>query len=204
MKTISLYILMLTIGQLTAQEVYSAIELTELNIVYRDYPNKIRPAISGNCKGEMIVTAENAVIKASIKEHVYELWPDNGRSCKVFVMVNLDGKMDTVGVHRFRVADMPKPSLYWGPASSGTYANPKERMLFAKYPPTIPLNALFKIVSWTVECEGQKRSGRGSRMDDSLTFLENASRGTEVIITCQVKYEHSQELIEIREVFKLK
>lgn len=69
----------------------------------------------------------------------------------------------------FNVHSLPDPELYWGAARNGEKALRWENKLFCKYPPEIPINAVF----WVIEMELLHPDGTSVTVEGA-TFNEEA------------------------------
>ena len=100
-----------------------------------------------------------------------------------------DGKTVSLKTMKFRVSNLPAPELYWGGVASGGRASKSQTTLFAKYPPEIPLNAKFRIISWECQvpgAQGKPPGGPGSNISAASNLLRAAKSGTQVSFICKV------------------
>ena len=65
--------------------------------------------------------------------------------------------------------------MYWGGAYASKTPNASSRKLFARYPPEIPFNAKFVLVSWECSISGSP----------DLAFIRQAPRGRIVFLSVQ-------------------
>ncbi len=164
-----------------------SIELPELNVLYRGYPNKVDPTASGF--PETVLSGSNASISRS--GDVYIVKPGGGKSATLTVSgKSKDGKSASLKTVTYRVSNLPDPELYWGAAKNGSRGSKAETKLFAKYPPEIPLNASFSIISW--ECQvpgaaGRPPSGTGNNISAASNLLRAVKPGSQVSFICKVK-----------------
>ena len=164
-----------------------SIELPELNVLYRGYPNKVDPTASGY--PTTILTGSNCSVSKS--GNVYIAKPGAGKKAYLTVSgKSADGKTVQLKKVEYRVSNLPDPELYWGAAKNGQKGSKFETKLFAKYPPEIPLNASFQILSW--ECQvpgaaGRPPSGSGSNISAASGLLRAAKPGSQVSFICKVK-----------------
>ncbi|MDX2360569.1 MAG: hypothetical protein QNK23_07165 [Crocinitomicaceae bacterium] len=174
-----------------AQTSSGVIGMPELNILYRGYNNLIEVLSAGpNGTSNIKMVGEGCVVT----EHTDTKgkgWPKkfivavktNERFAEVHM---LDGD-ELVRNWRFRVSNMPIPSLYFGAASSGGGCSRSSSKLFIKYPPEIALKAPFRIEDWECELLDKKTSGSGSILNkDVMVALQSVPRDTEfhVVVTC--------------------
>lgn len=164
-----------------------SIELPELNVLYRGYPNKVDPTASGY--PTTVLTGTNCSVSKS--GNLYVASPGAGK--EAFLTVSgktADGKTVQLKKVKYRVSNLPDPELYWGAAKNGEKASKAETRLFAKYPPEIPLNASFTILSW--ECQvpgasGRPPSGSGGDVGAASGLIRAAKPGSQVSFICKVK-----------------
>ena len=89
----------------------------------------------------------------------------------------------------FRVRALPKPDIFWGNVADGGRGQKQNTRLFARYPPEIPLNATFQIVSWKCIVPGQRsrpKEGTGSNISSARTSINQALPGSTVTFMCVV------------------
>lgn len=166
-----------------------SIELPEMNMLYRGYKNKVQATASGYDQTSLGGTG------VSITKNGSEGWivKPTGRSREAYLTVT--GKNSATGQSKqlkkvkYRVSNLPSPDIFWGGAASGTKASKRETRLFAKYPPEIPLNATFKIVSW--ECTvpgapGRPPRGTGSNISSATSLIMQARPGTTITFMTKV------------------
>ncbi len=166
-----------------------SIELPEMNMLYRGYANKVQATASGYDQTSLGGTG------VSITKNGSEGWivKPTGRSREAYLTVT--GKNSATGQSKqlkrvkYRVSNLPAPDIFWGGAASGTKASKRETRLFAKYPPEIPLNATFRIVSW--ECTvpgapGRPPRGTGSNISSATSLIMQARPGTTITFMTKV------------------
>ena len=170
----------------TVMKPSGSIELPELNVLYRGYPNKVNATASGY--PETILTGSGASVNRSGEGYIVS--PGGGKTATLSVSGKTpDGKVVALKKMDFRVSNLPDPELYWGAAKNGTKGSKAETNLFAKYPPEIPLNASFSIVDW--ECQvpgaaGRPPSGPGSNISSASGLLRAVPPGSQVSFICTV------------------
>jgi len=159
-----------------------AIELPEMNMLYRGYPNRVEATASGYDQTRL--SASGASLTKSGTGWIAK---PTGRGREAYLTVSgvntATGKSVSLKKVKYRVSALPPPELYWGGAVSGTKANKRSTKLFAKYPPSIPLNATFKVVSW--ECTipgapGRPPTGSGSNISSATSLIMQARPGMTV------------------------
>jgi hypothetical protein len=158
-----------------------AVSLPEMNVLYRGYDNKILGAVSGYTN----YTLSGVNVNLSKSGEFWIGKPGAGKTCTINIAgVAEDGSSANVGKFEFRVQNLPAPSVYLGALEDGSEAAGgtirAQTRLFAKYPPEIPLNAVFSIVSWEVSVAGAPRSEKGSGPSLSpkaLSLIKQAQPG---------------------------
>jgi hypothetical protein len=138
--------------------------------------------------------------------------PGSGRTAAIKITgIAEDGSSSSLGApFQFRVQDLPKPSISLGRINDGESATSAQmrasRQLFAGYPPEIPLNAKFGVVSWEISVTGAPRpiKGNGSSLNgDALRIIANAQAGG--LVTVVTKYrEPSGKVKRQNAVFTIK
>ncbi len=163
-----------------------SIELPELNVLYRGYPNKAEATASGYDKS--ILGGTGVSISGS---GPYIVKPTgNGRTAYLTVSGKNTATGQTVQLKRveYRVSNLPDPEIYWGAAKNGQKGSKAETKLFAKYGPEIPLKADFTIKSWECSVPGASRPvmGTGSLITSASPLLRAAPMGSMVSFICKV------------------
>ncbi len=165
-----------------------SIELPEMNMLYRGYANKVQATASGYDQTSLGGTGVSIT-----KSGDGWIVKPTGRSREAYLTVT--GKNSATGQSKqlkkvkYRVSNLPPPDIFWGGAPSGTKASKRETRLFAKYPPEIPLNATFKIVSW--ECTvpgapGRPPRGTGSNISSATSLIMQARPGSTITFMTKV------------------
>ena len=171
----------------TVMEPSGSIELTDLNVLYRGYPNKVEATASGFPESRL--SGSNATVSKSGKGYIVK--PGKGKTAYLTVSgIGTDGKAVQLKKGEYRVSNLPDPTLYWGSAKSGKKGSKSSRLLQAKYSPEIPLKANFTIIKWTCFAPGLKGappSGVGSNIGSAGPLINAVKPGTGVSFTCQVR-----------------
>jgi hypothetical protein len=161
-----------------SQEYEGALELPEMNILYRGYPNKVVAAVTNNdgCKIELI--GSGCTITKTENSNLYIVKPGSGKSAYITLAL-VDGD-SSIAVRKmeYRVSNLPDPEIYWGGVKSGGTAATHQQVLFAKYPPEIPLNAQFSISEWTMITKTDTCSGKGSNISTAEAIFREINEPT--------------------------
>ncbi len=173
----------------TVMKPSGSIELPELNVLYRGYDNKVLATASGF--PSTVITGSGATLAAS-SDGMYIARPTGGgRTAKLTVSgKTADGKTVALRSVEYRVLNLPKPTMYWGGVEDGGTANPREKFIFTKYGPEVPLNAAFNIISWEVNVAGAMGSERGAGntlSPKALGLFGAAPKGSRVFYALKVK-----------------
>ncbi|XOV67184.1 MAG: hypothetical protein ACFHU9_16310 [Fluviicola sp.] len=164
-----------------------AIELTELNVLYRGYPNKVMA--SGSGYDSYALSGSNVSISGNPNSG-YIVKPGSGRSATLSITgKNADGKSSVLKKGTYRVSNLPDPVLYWGGSKSGVKGSRSSRVLIAQYGPEIPLEAKFTVQSWTASAPGLKGAppqGMGGSLAPAGALISAAPPGTALSVTAKV------------------
>lgn len=164
-----------------------SIELTDLNVLYRGYENKVTATASGY--PTTILTGSNASVSPSGQGYIVR--PGSGKVAYLTVSgKDKDGKTVQLKRGEYRVSNLPDPVLYWGAAKSGEKGARSSTLLQAKYPPEIPLNAKFDVVKWTCYAPGLKGvppTGPGGNISAASSLIKVVPPGTGISFTCVVR-----------------
>ncbi len=167
-----------------------SIELPKMNVLYREYDNIVRATASGF--DETILTGGNVNIRKNGDEYLIR---PIGRSRTAYLSVkgknNRTGEVRELRRTTFRVSNMPNAELFWGSVPDGGRANRNEKRIFARYPPEIPLDAQFTIVSWEVNitgAPGRPPKGSGKYLsEEAMNLIGQVRNGGTVSITIRYK-----------------
>ena len=156
------------------------VSLPELNVLYRGYPNKVEAVASGY--DQTVLSGSGVSLTKSGNGWIAN--PGAGRDATITVSgrSSVTNKTVSLGSFVFRVSRLPDPELYFGAAKSGETGSRAETRLFAKYPPEIPLNATFTVLSWELAVPGNPtappRGPGGQLTPGASSLLKQAKPGT--------------------------
>ena len=173
MKYLFLFVGLVISWNCSAQEPVGAIELPEMNILFRGYPNKVIPAVTNNDGRTLVLTAFNARVTKEENEDFFIVKPEQGR--RAILSISLrgeDGKTELIKKVEYRVLNLPDPELYWGAIKNGGIGNIESKNLFVKHPPLFPLEIPQKIISWEMSCGNDTISGVSSNISTAEEFLK--------------------------------
>ena len=164
-----------------------SIELPELNVLYRGYPNKVEATASGYDQTSLSGSGVSLT-----KSGTGWIAKPTGNGREAFLTVSgkntATGQSVTLKKVKYRVSNLPDPEIYWGAAKNGQKGSKAETKLFAKYGPEIPLKAEFTIKSWECSVPGAARPvmGTGSMISSASPLLRAAPAGSMVSFICKV------------------
>jgi gliding motility-associated protein GldM len=167
-------------------EPQGTVSLPEMNVLYRGYQNKVQGAASG-FPSFKLSGGGNVSLKQSGKEYIAS--PGSGREASINIVgVAEDGSTANLGSFKFRVQNLPKPSIRLGRLEDGSSATSSQirasSRLFAGYPPEIPLKAKFSVKSWEVQVGRKRANGTGSALTGpAKRILAQAASGDVVTIS---------------------
>lgn len=162
------------------------VALPEMNMMYRGYDNKIEAVASGYDKTS--ITGNGVALRQSGNGWIGS--PGAGKTCTVSVIGTNTATKKTanLGTFTFRVSNLPPAQIYFGGAANGMQGSKVETRLFAKYPPEIPLNVTFTMLSWELEFMGRSAKGTGNQLDgNAQTLLKQARPGSTASFLCKYK-----------------
>ncbi len=185
MKILASTLLLFLSGLTFGQNYHAAVELPEMNIMYRGYNNKVEVAVNNADSSDVVVECSGCEVKKSGSGYVVN---PTGRSRELYLSVLVRQKDSLIAIKKikYRVSNLPYPELYWGGSKNGTKANIRSKKLFAKYPPDIPLNATFKVLSWELQTKNDTITGSGSNLSSTQETLKKITVPSTVTFTAIV------------------
>ncbi|MDH4474384.1 MAG: GldM family protein [Fluviicola sp.] len=173
------------------------VSLPEMNMLYRGYNNVIEGVASGY--DETVLSGSGVTLSKTGTQYIGRV-TGTGREASISISGrnNVTKKTQQLGVFKFRVSNLPPPSLYLGTLSSGSTAGASAvkamSALFMKYPPEIPLKASFEVGTWEVSVSGAPRTVQGSGKSlspEALNLIKQAKPGNTVSISGKFKGPNS-------------
>jgi len=188
MKTVLLTALFCTqLSLLFAQETVSAIEITDFNILYRGYDNRVKFAVTPSENCEIRLLGNNCTIRKDSTNEFYYVRPGNGRIAILIVETFRGDSVLYSKRSEYRVSNLPYPVIYWGSAKSGGKAFINSRLLQAIYPPEVPLSANFTILNWELFEDGEsKATGSEGNLSEASEYLETLKESTSLFFNVSV------------------
>lgn len=172
------------------------VSLPEMNVMYRNYDNLIQGVASGY--EETILQGGNGLeLVKSGNQYIGHI---SGSTRDVSVTISgrnkTNGKMQQLGIYKFRVSNLPQPQAFLGALESGAEVTVQDvkslRNVFVKYGKGIPLNVQFTPGDWTLSLfspAGKKEvSGSGTVLNDNAKILlKQVKPGTQIKLTTRYK-----------------
>jgi len=165
------------------------VSLPDMNVLYRGYDNKIEATASGYPEAK--VTGNGVSVSKSGTGYVGRV-SGSGKEATISIsgFNKSTNKSVPLGTFKFRVRNLPPPSLFFGGAEDGGTASRSETRIFAKYGPEIPLNVSFTVLSWELIVAGAPMTakGAGNQLDaKGVALLKQAKPGSMITIQTKVK-----------------
>lgn len=164
------------------------VSLPELNVLYKGYENKVQGVASGYDETKL-----SGVGVTLVKSGAGYIGRVSGSLREATITVsgysNVTKKSVSLGSFKFRVMNLPPPSLFFGAAEDGNKASKSETRLFARYSDS-PLNATFQVLSWELNVAGAPRpaKGTGNTLNaDGISLLKQAKPGSTISFMTMVK-----------------
>jgi len=165
--------------------IQGTISLPEMNMLYRNYNNIVEFAVSGMYDSSWVV-GNNVELTRWGRGYIARV-TGTGREASMCTY-SVYGKDTTChGVFKYRVSNLPDPSIYLGPIlmSSLKYCPESSfspsTSVFAKYPPEITLKASFEVGEVIIKVGDQTIISHGKSLSNEfLLAYENAEEGTEI------------------------
>jgi len=193
MKSTLIWFLILC-SQALSQNAGTFIYVSDYSILYRGYNNHVEFGVTDGSKYRIALEGVELKTDTSFYSNQlgqgaeviqYYLLPiGTGRQAVITFIDTLSN--DTLGVHKFNVANLPNPTLYWGVSKSSNKVNIRSKRFFARYPPEVPITAVFRIESWKMTVNGDSITGKGSNLSSAENFLKKVTEKTTIIIKANV------------------
>lgn len=165
------------------------VSLPEMNVLYKGYDNKVEGVASGY--DQTVLNGNGVTLSKSGQGYIGRV-TTSGREASISISGknSVTNKTVALGTFKFRVRNLPPPSIFFGSAPDGGKASKSETRLFARYGDEIPLVANFTVVSWEMQVAGLSRPSKGtgnSLSGEAQGQLKQGKPGTMVSFMCQVK-----------------
>ncbi len=163
------------------------VSLPELNVLYRGYPNKVEGVASGY---DQTILNGNGV--SLVKSGTGYIGNVSGKGREATISISgknsVTNKTVSLGSYKFRVMNLPNPSLFFGATEEGGKASKAEVRLFARYSDS-PLNATFTVLEWELNVSGAPRPAKGTGNvlnGDAINLLKQARPGSQLSFMTKV------------------
>jgi gliding motility-associated protein GldM len=165
------------------------VSLPEMNVLYRGYDNKVEGVASGY--DQTVLNGNGVSLSKSGTGYIGRV-TGAGREATISISGknSVTNKTVQLGTFKFRVRNLPPPSIFFGSVPDGGKASKSETKLFARYGDEIPLTANFTVVSWEMQVSGLSRPSKGSGnilTPEAVGQLKQGKPGTMVSFMTQVK-----------------
>lgn len=162
------------------------ISLPEMNILYRNYKNRINYTSSFPFDSVWLKPNGATIELDSNNRYQAIVTPGNGRQCTIKMYGLYQKDTIEISTYPYRISNLPAPSIYLGTIPLGDdsihvsdAAFFSMTRFFVKYPPEIPLSAMFKIETWSIFINEKEYKGYGSVYTKELNeALFNAKRNS--------------------------
>ncbi len=170
-----------------------SIELPEMNVLYRGYPNIVEATASGY--DQTSLNGQGVSISKSGTGYIVKP-TTTGRTAKLSVSGKntATGKTASLKTVEYRVMNLPAPQMYLGTIATGEVVSSSAvknmNRLFAKYPPEIPLKATFGVTSYEVSVSGAPRTIQGTGAvlsSQAMSLIKQARPGSTISIAGKYK-----------------
>jgi hypothetical protein len=169
---------------------HGVITIPEQNILYRNYNNLIEVAVSGIQDTIWVSGKDLEITLLSDERQQYQVRTQTtSRSVNIGVFA-LRGK-DTITIthYNFHVSNLPQPTIYLLTTPLESFSSMTEErflesvMLFAKYPPEIPMNVCFDIGEVIIRVGDKTITSYGKTLSEEYkTAVLKADAGTEIVV----------------------
>ena len=174
-------------------EPQGTVSLPEMNVLYRDYDNKVQGGASGFPSFKLTPGSNVSLTQKGGDGYIAR--PGSGRDATINIVgIADDGTSNNLGTFEFRVRPLPKPSVRWGAFWDGDSAPMaslrSNNRIAAMYGEDIPLDVTFSVVSWDVNVTGAPRAvtGRGPVLSEqAMGMIRQAKRGQLITIFMEYK-----------------
>jgi GldM C-terminal domain len=185
--------------------VQGTISLPEMNMLYRGYNNIVEFAVSGQYDSIWLV-GKGVNLTATGNQYIARI-STTAREVSISLYSNYGNDTTEHGVFKYRVSNLPLPTIYWETIPSTEFSTINEpafckvRSIYAKYPPEIPLKASFDVGTYTIKVGETSILCNGKSLpEEFFQAFELAEQGT-VITLEAIKVKGSNGLTTIQGPF---
>jgi hypothetical protein len=165
--------------------VQGTISLPEMNMLYRGYNNIVEFAVNGQY--DSVWVKGDGVEVTQVENQYIARISSTKREVSMTLYSRMGDNITEHGVFRYRVSNLPLPSIYWGifqlngihfPSLNDSTFLLMER-IFAKYPPEIPLKASFEVGEMKIRIGDTTYTNKGKTISEEIIAAYiNAEQGT--------------------------
>ncbi|MES2554688.1 MAG: hypothetical protein V4604_00980 [Bacteroidota bacterium] len=165
--------------------VHGTISLPEMNILYRNYNNIVEFAVNKQYD-DMWVSGSGVSLTRSGEQYIARVHTPS-REVSISLYSNFGNDTTLHGAFKFRTSNLPLPTIYWGTLSlNGSQFQSindsnflQMGMVFAKYPPEIPLKASFEVGEMKIRIGDSTYMNKGKTVSkEIIDAYINAEQGT--------------------------
>lgn len=163
--------------------------------LYRWYKNIIDVGLKKGCEFDLAVSCPSCDTIYNIDFNRFIVVPRHTRTATIEVY-NIKDPNNFVLLHRkkYRVLDLPNPSIYIGGSSEGEPISWKTKKMFVKYPPGNWIEHKFEIVDWTITIQNKEYSGKGDTLtNDVQNEIKQLEIGARIDLKARITGEYNQE-----------
>ena len=175
-------------GEYTVGEPAMTISNTELNVMYRDYPNRFSVSVPGvTDESKIKVIVDGAPAKKEGNKWVIR--PSGAvKQVTIKVLAEIDGRTQEMGKESYKVLDLPKPRAFFKfksntfdgekPVARSVLISP-ESLIEAGYGPDVILQMDFEVVGFRARIRGMVSESNGPRFSaDQIKRIKDLDGGT--------------------------
>lgn len=168
-----------------------SIDLPEMNVLYRDYENRVIPIANGY-PGSDLSVAGGSVTK---NNGIYLVTPANGRTCRMTVVGKTpDGRSVALKSVEYRIMELPQADMYLGKSISGSQFKQESWMLDPRTPHSSPVIADYEVVSWKTTINGKNFEGKGNDVSTLKEAVGSMGSGDLLAIECEIRFTKSKKV----------
>jgi gliding motility-associated protein GldM len=165
-----------------------SISLPDMQILYKNYPNKVQAVAAGFEKTDLNVIGSAS--KSANGANNWVITPSGGNTLTLEVIGTSSVTKNRASLNKvtYKVKPLPDPGVYLGGEKDGGSVNNNETGIQVKYGPEITLTGVsFAISGWTLVASGREASGTGSSLNADASKMMKQSKGKYVTLIVSYK-----------------
>ena len=169
------------------------ISLPDMNVLYRNYENRVQAVASGFDKTDIKI--DGSATKRSKGSNEWIVTPTGGSTCTISVVGtnSITKKSASLNKVTYKVNPLPKPNAYLGSVNNGS-VNKRAEDIMVKYGPEITLNVSFSLLNWTLIANGREVTGTGNTLNaEAKKLMSNTAAGKKVAL--EVSYRGPDKVV---------